>query len=139
MSGRQKNQPVEHFYPNSEHYIKVWKQVLGDWLNWKDERIEEFILRWSDWLSGDSGIFFHRMPIEYVSTHLLPAKLISSKKRSLPSRSQLKHLIHDAVFEADRFSHCRDDYDWADAKKRVLKVLKRHGLKLPKPEESAWQ
>jgi hypothetical protein len=52
----------------SAAYVRAWDQILERLLHWSQEKRAEWIAKWDEQLHGKAPIFYHRGPVDYISS-----------------------------------------------------------------------
>jgi hypothetical protein len=119
---------------NKPRYIRVWRNVLADWLGWSDKRVAKFISGWEADLDGRGGLVYHENAIHWVVGRLISKRLEQKLKAASPqdSRAVLRFSwrLADAIQSQSTGNPENDDFDWEAARRRVDAVLSEYGEKL---------
>lgn len=103
----------EPILSNKESYLIYWRLVLGEFLGWTPQQVDDWAAeKWLDGLDGKDGLFYHEPPCYYIELLLVP--------------NDIKPYVRsDEVCDAIGEPMSRTPYGWAAAKERVRLVIER--------------
>jgi hypothetical protein len=112
-----------------QHYARIWRCALKEFLNWSEKKITGWIEpRLQDF--DRPSLIRNEAPIWYVVPWLIPQELADKLAGARLARFEryLEHVIQgvDPNWELD------PDFDWGAARERVEKALRRYGAELPR-------
>lgn len=110
-------------------YFAVWADVLGALLGWPEERV----IRWADsawgyWMRELEDVFYEQPPIYWA----LPA-LISEPLKNRLSQAEIDDLLRRllSAFDDEHDLQFAPGTDWRPYRRKVQRILRRYGEKLP--------
>ena len=118
--------------PTFPQYVAIWRKYLQGWLNWDNERFNEFV---NDRGSVPSGVIFHEDAFYYVLPLLADRELIEppidfygNKSWASFGWTQLYSAIYRDGGQFDDYT--ATDEEWDAAKQRAEKLLVSIGTRL---------
>jgi hypothetical protein len=110
-------------------YVRTWTAILRQLLRWSEQKVTEWISRWSKELSGASGPFYHRPPIHYLAPTIVKEKLGIQivGERLVDLSKEIERLLirqsgREILYPADE-----SGYDWRLAANELERFAERHG------------
>lgn len=115
--------------PRKEHYLGIWKEMLGAFLGWPEARVIRWAeAAWGEWIGDLEEVFYEQPPVYWALPALIPASL---KVRLNPNEMDelLGRLL--IAFDDEHELDFPSGTDWSAYRRKVQRVLRSYGEKLP--------
>jgi len=122
-----------------DHYVKVWRTLLCDWLKWPVERFERFVRHFqADLDETGNPLFYHYDELRWVFSLLVPDELVMQLEAGHSHPGYLNDLAHftrvhfyPAIHGPPPFQWFAEPFDWQAAYSRYAQMLRDHGHSIP--------
>lgn len=114
-----------------DEYLRVWKEVLAEFLGWSPEKVERWSKRFSLMEDTDS-IFYHYSALNFVSEILVPDQVRSWGHRAY---YDFEAKLELAIQGGEPRCEMLHDFDWKTARRRVEALLATVGSSLEEVEK----